>query len=129
MPPSLLRLSAKSISCLGVFWVFLMKPWSNTIRSRSTQNRTRAIRPRDKRLLTSHNSRPSDLTSGMPIGQENSTSFMSSPDNLSVLAIKPLQPFPHAFSTAFQSIEVSGQAFDAGIHGQRYYFRYTQSKR
>src|SRR6202521_1032020 len=73
------RFSARSISCLGVFCVFFMKPCGSTMQSFSTQKITRAIRPCGKLLRTSHSSRPSERASGMPIGQENSTSLMSSP--------------------------------------------------
>lgn len=46
---------------------------------RSRQKITRAMRPRGNLLRTSHSSRPSEPTIGMPIGHENSTSLMSSP--------------------------------------------------
>src|ERR1017187_2383357 len=39
----LFRLSARSISCCGVFWLFFMKPCNNTIHPGSTQKITRAM--------------------------------------------------------------------------------------
>src|SRR5437667_11103547 len=48
-----------------------MKPCRSTIQSFSTQKITRAIRPCGKLLRTSHSSRPSERTSGIPIGQES----------------------------------------------------------
>src|SRR5712692_7830228 len=46
------------------------------------QNKTRAIRPTANSLRTSHSPLPSARQSGMPTGQENSTSLMSSPMTL-----------------------------------------------
>src|SRR5262249_54255763 len=87
---SFLRLIARSKSVRGVFCVFLMKACSRIIRSRWTQNRTRPIRPCVKSLLTSHSPLPSARHSGMPIGQENSTSLMSSPMILRSILSRPL---------------------------------------
>src|SRR4051812_12599918 len=76
---SLFRFSARFKSCCAVFSVFLMKPCSKTMRPSSMVNRTRAMRPCVKVLLTSQRLVPSARTRGMPIGHENSTSLMSWP--------------------------------------------------
>ena len=46
---------------------------------RDTQKTTRAIRPRGNLLRTSQRPCPRESMSGLPIGQENSTSLMSVP--------------------------------------------------
>src|ERR1700704_474726 len=73
------RFSASSSSACGVFCVFLIKACRRTIRLSWTQNSTRAIRPPLSSLRTSQSPFPSARQSGIPIGQENSTSLMSSP--------------------------------------------------
>ena len=75
------------------------------MQSGSVQNRTRAIRPRGRRLRTSHNSRPRERTSGMPIGQENSTSLMSSPIAFRSSSSKALQPLAHRLPSAIEAVE------------------------
>jgi hypothetical protein len=87
---SFFRLIANSRSPAGVFCVSLIKACSNIILPSCSQNSTRAIRPCVNVLRTSHNPRPKDRQSGMPIGQANSTSLMSSPTILRSSEDKPL---------------------------------------
>src|SRR4029077_17471543 len=89
------RFSARSISCLGVFCVFFRKPCRSIMQSFSTQKITRAIRPCGKLLRTSHSSRPSERTSGMPIGHANSTPLDIFADDPSILWLQALEPLPH----------------------------------
>src|ERR1022692_4876898 len=122
-----IRLSATSISCCGVFWLFFRKPCNNTMHLCSTQKITRAIRPRANRLLTSHNSWPNDRTSGIPIGQENSTSLTSWPMVFRSCRSKALQPFAHRLTSCVRTIETCRQAFETRIHAIQYQFWYRQS--
>src|SRR5271166_4641034 len=56
---SLIRLRANSRSPTGVFWVFLMKPWSTPIRPSWKKKSKRAILPLGSELRTSHKPEPS----------------------------------------------------------------------
>src|SRR6185312_11895840 len=74
-----IRFRARSISCCGVFCVFLMKPCNSTMLLLLTQKMIRAILPCVSELRTSQSPRLRGRTSGRPSGHANSTSLMSSP--------------------------------------------------
>ena len=87
------------------------------MRPSCTQKITRAIFPPVRLLHTSQRSRPNERTNGMPIGQENSTSLMSSPMILPVRGLEALQPLTNRFPTAIRAVEVGGQPFKFLSHG------------
>ena len=104
------------MSRTGVFCVFVVKPCRSTMHSRSTQNRTRAIRPCGRLLRTSHISLPSERTRGIPMGHENSTSLISSPMILRSTISRLFKPFPHWLAPAVGAIEAGGQALESCLY-------------
>jgi hypothetical protein len=52
----------------------------------------------------------------MPVGHENSTSLMSSPNRLPVFGLKILQPLADWLTSSIGAVEACGQTLQTGIH-------------